>query len=56
MDLDPAEKELDSFSLLLPLPFRLGFVVCVGVWLWGMNLQGMGMVKIVRLSHNRPPP
>lgn len=49
MDLDPAEDELDSFSLLLPLPYRLGLTVVLGVWLWGLNLHGMAMAKIVRL-------
>ena len=48
MDLDPAEEELDSFSLLLPLPYRLGLTVVLGVWLWGLNLHGMARVKIVR--------
>ena len=51
MDLDPAEEELDSFSLLLPLPYRLGLLVVMGVWLWGLNVHGMGLVKIVRPYH-----
>lgn len=55
MDLDPAEEEeLDSFSLLLPLPYRLGLLVVLGVWLWGLNVHGMALVKIVRPPLSNP--
>ena len=47
MDFDPAEEELDSFSLFLPLPYRLGLLVVLGVWLWGLNLHGLYLLKIV---------
>ncbi|KAK3715260.1 protein-ER retention protein [Vermiconidia calcicola] len=46
MDVDPAVEELDSFSLLLPLPFRLGIVFVAGVWLWGLNLHGLHLLKV----------
>ncbi len=49
MDIDdPAVEELDSFSLLLPLPFRLAILVVLGVWLWGLNLHGLRLLNIVR--------
>ncbi|KAG9257843.1 EXS family-domain-containing protein [Emericellopsis atlantica] len=40
MDGDPAvEPELDSFSLTFPLPYRVGFIVTLAVWGWGLNLH-----------------
>ena len=47
MDADPAVEELDSFSLFLPLPFRLALLIVLGVWLWGLNLHGLRLLKIV---------
>lgn len=47
MDVDPEVEELDSFSLLLPLPYRLAILVVLGVWLWGLNLHGLHLYKIV---------
>ena len=47
MDRDPhVENELDSFSLFLPLPFRVGIIIVFGVWAWGLNLQWLYAVKI----------
>merc|ERR1712093_488266 len=47
MDGDPAvEPELDSFSLTLPLPYRVALVVVLGVWAWGANLHYLSLVKI----------
>ena len=56
MDGDPAVEELDSFGLLLPLPFRLGILAVLGVWLWGLNLQGLHMLKIVSCANSNPAP
>jgi len=40
MDGDPAvESELDSFSLTFPLPYRVGFIITLAVWGWGLNLH-----------------
>lgn len=50
MDVDPAVEEQDSFSLLLPLPFRLGLLIVLGVWLWGFNLHGLSRINIVCLT------
>ena len=47
MDADPTVEELDSFSLFLPLPFRLALLIVLGVWLWGLNLHGLRLLKIV---------
>ncbi|KAE8444171.1 hypothetical protein EG329_000768 [Mollisiaceae sp. DMI_Dod_QoI] len=47
MDGDPAvEPELDSFSLTLPLPYRVALVVVLGVWAWGANLHYLAQAKI----------
>ncbi|PHH70913.1 hypothetical protein CDD80_5660 [Ophiocordyceps camponoti-rufipedis] len=47
MDGDAAvEPQLDSFSLVFPLPYRVGFIVTLAVWGWGLNLQYLGLVKI----------
>lgn len=49
-DLDPTiDDPLDTFSLVLPLPYRLATVVVLGVWLWGLNLHGLSKVKLVSL-------
>ena len=53
MDTDPVVEELDSFSLLLPLPYRLGFLIVLGVWLWGLNLQGLSLLKIVSTASRK---
>lgn len=47
MDFDPEVEELDSFSLILPLPYRLAILIVLGVWLWGLNLHGLHLLKIV---------
>lgn len=47
MDEDPPLEELDSFSLVLPLPYRLAFLILLGVGLWGINLHGLRLLKIV---------
>ncbi|KAF4637085.1 hypothetical protein G7Y89_g993 [Cudoniella acicularis] len=47
MDGDPAvEPELDSFSLTLPLPYRVALVIVLGVWAWGANLHYLSLTKI----------
>ncbi|RDW68555.1 hypothetical protein BP5796_09212 [Coleophoma crateriformis] len=65
MDGDPAvENELDSFSLTLPLPYRIALAIVLGVWAWGVNLQYLSRAKIdvpsliqypARQSHTQPP-
>ncbi|MCJ1366669.1 protein-ER retention protein [Acarospora aff. strigata] len=50
MDGDPAvEPELDRFSLYLPLPYRVAFIIVLGIWAWGLNLHYLSLLKIVRL-------
>ncbi|PHH64441.1 hypothetical protein CDD82_1760 [Ophiocordyceps australis] len=47
MDGDAAvEPQLDSFSLTFPLPYRVGFIVTLGIWGWGLNLHYLGLAKI----------
>jgi len=47
MDGDPAvENELDAFSLILPLPYRVALIVVLAVWAWGANLQFLSALKI----------
>lgn len=49
MDGDPAvEPEVDSFSLFLPLPYRVAFITVLGIWAWGLNLHYLHLVRIVR--------
>lgn len=65
MDGDPAvESELDGFSLVLPLPYRVALTVVLGVWAWGANLHYLSLAKIdvpsliqypTRQSHSEPP-
>jgi hypothetical protein len=47
MDFDPEVEELDSFDLLLPLPYRLAILIVLGVWFWGLNLHGLHLLNIV---------
>lgn len=47
MDGDPEVEELDSFSIVLPLPYRLAILIVLGVWLWGLNLHVLHLLKIV---------
>ncbi|KFG87462.1 putative protein-ER retention protein (Erd1) [Metarhizium anisopliae] len=47
MDGDPAvESELDAFSLVFPLPFRVGFIATLAVWGWGLNLHYLYLAKV----------
>ena len=47
MDGDPAvEPEVDSFSLFLPLPYRVAIILVSGIWAWGVNLQYLHLIKI----------
>ncbi|KAM0332577.1 hypothetical protein ACHAQA_002861 [Verticillium albo-atrum] len=47
MDGDPkVESGLDSFSLTFPLPYRVGFIIILAVWGWGINLQYLTQAKI----------
>ncbi|KAF1815861.1 EXS-domain-containing protein [Eremomyces bilateralis CBS 781.70] len=44
---DPAvDDELDAFSLVLPLPFRVALIIVLGVWAWGANLHYLTLIKI----------
>ncbi|KAL2351801.1 EXS family-domain-containing protein [Cryomyces antarcticus] len=57
MDGDPAvEPELDSFSLFLPLPYRVAFILVLGVWAWGLNLHYLHLIKIDVPALIRYPP
>lgn len=49
-DVDVEEEPLDFFSQALPLPYRLAVLTVLGVWLWGVNLHVLRLLKIVRLS------
>ncbi|PNY27674.1 Protein ERD1-like protein 1 [Tolypocladium capitatum] len=47
MDGDAAvEPKLDSFSLTFPLPYRVGFIVTLAAWGWGLNLHCLYLLKI----------
>ncbi|KAI9674460.1 MAG: protein-ER retention protein [Caeruleum heppii] len=47
MDGDPAvEPELDAFSLVLPLPYRVSLIIVLGIWAWGLNLHYLSFLKI----------
>jgi len=47
MDGDPAvEPEVDSFSLALPLPYRVAIITVLGIWAWGLNLHYLHLLKI----------
>lgn len=47
MDGDPTvESQLDSLSLILPLPYRIAFILVLGVWAWGVNLHYLYLLKI----------
>ncbi|KAJ9388761.1 hypothetical protein DTO063F5_2409 [Paecilomyces variotii] len=50
MDLDRREieipPELDGFSVLFPLPYRLALIVVAGFWGWGVNLHYLSKLKI----------
>ncbi|KAL9092466.1 MAG: hypothetical protein Q9159_000813 [Coniocarpon cinnabarinum] len=44
---DPAiEPEFDTFSRILPLPFRVATIIVLGVWAWGLNLQYLRFLGI----------
>lgn len=45
---------VDSFSLILPLPYRVAIIIVLGVWAWGMNLQYLSAIRIVRLFPLNP--
>ncbi|KAK5097368.1 protein-ER retention protein [Exophiala xenobiotica] len=47
MDGDPkVESELDPFSRVLPLPYRVAIILVCGIWAWGLNLHYLYLVKI----------
>ncbi|KAF2405381.1 EXS-domain-containing protein [Trichodelitschia bisporula] len=57
MDGDPAvEPELDSFTLFLPLPYRVALIIVLGVWAWGANLHYLHLIKIDVPALIRYPP
>ncbi|KOS19603.1 Protein ERD1 -like protein 1 [Escovopsis weberi] len=37
---------LDAFGLTFPLPFRVGYIITLAVWGWGLNLHGLHLCKI----------
>ncbi|KAH8698298.1 EXS family-domain-containing protein [Talaromyces proteolyticus] len=39
-------EELDYFSLLFPLPFRVAILLVAGFWGWGFNLHYLSLAKI----------
>ncbi|ROT36887.1 EXS family protein [Sodiomyces alkalinus F11] len=39
-------QDFDLFSLTFPLPYRVGFILILGVWGWGVNLQYLERAKI----------
>lgn len=44
---DPAvDPEFDSFSLVLPLPYRVAIIIVFGVWAWGLNLHYLSLIRI----------
>ncbi|KAF7196022.1 Protein ERD1-like 1, partial [Pseudocercospora fuligena] len=54
----------DTFSRVLPLPFRLQFELVLGFWLWAFNLHGFHLLNIdiftlihypTRPTHDEPP-
>lgn len=63
MDGDPAvDPQLDTFSLFLPLPYRIAVIIVLGLyhvkrndyylmaagaWAWGVNLHYLFLSKIV---------
>lgn len=47
MDGDPAiEPELDGFTRILPLPYRVAIIIVFGIWAWGLNLHYLSLIKI----------
>ncbi|KAF1984516.1 EXS-domain-containing protein [Aulographum hederae CBS 113979] len=49
MDGDPViepEVDVDGFSRVLPLPYRVAVIIVLGVWAWGCNLHYLQLVKI----------
>ncbi|KAF2644146.1 protein-ER retention protein-like protein [Massarina eburnea CBS 473.64] len=47
MDGDPAvEPELDGFSRVLPLPYRVALIIVMGIWAWGLNLHYLSLIRI----------
>ncbi|KAH7376050.1 EXS family protein [Plectosphaerella cucumerina] len=65
MDGDPkVDSELDGFSLTFPLPYRVAFIVILGAWGFGFNLQylaraGIDLPSLIqyptRTSATQPP-
>lgn len=54
----------DTFSRVLPLPFRLQFEFVLGFWLWALNLHAFHLLDIdiftlihypIRPTHDEPP-
>ncbi|KAF2454914.1 EXS family-domain-containing protein [Lineolata rhizophorae] len=39
-------KEMDAFSLTFPLPFRVAFIIVLGVWGWGVNCHYLHIIGI----------
>ncbi|CAI6342008.1 unnamed protein product [Periconia digitata] len=43
---DPIEPQLDGFSRILPLPYRVALIIVMGIWAWGLNLQYLSLIRI----------
>ncbi|KAL2000726.1 hypothetical protein VTN02DRAFT_2697 [Thermoascus thermophilus] len=50
------KSELDSFSRLLPLPYRVAVILVAGFWGWGINLHYLYKAKIDVPALIRYPP
>ncbi|KAF2015850.1 EXS-domain-containing protein, partial [Aaosphaeria arxii CBS 175.79] len=40
------EPELDGFSRVLPLPYRVALIIVLGIWAWGLNLHYLSLIRI----------
>jgi hypothetical protein len=52
MDGDPSvEPELDSFSLTLPLPYRVALIIVLGMLLFKRNMQDLYVDRSQLFGH-----
>ncbi|KAH9860449.1 hypothetical protein J1614_011780 [Plenodomus biglobosus] len=40
------EVDIDGFSRVLPLPYRVALIIVLGIWAWGLNLHYLSLIKI----------
>ena len=40
------ELQLDGFTRVLPLPYRVAIIIVFGIWAWGLNLHYLSLIKI----------